>query len=295
MPWSWLTALATKACAPEGDVVSIREAIASGDDLPATFWAEEYRLNAFVDEYPKPYVAIMDGIVMGGGVGISVHGSVRIATERTRLAMPETAIGFFPDVGGTWLLARLPCNIGVHLGLTGQAIGGPDALALGLADCVMDSRSIPRLVSALDSADPWDVLAEFKTAVPANSILDDGSWMGECYEPLNVREILARLDAARIDDAAKAAEAIRRRSPTALIATRMAIAHASSLPSLRDALQQEYWLALDMAQTDDFTEGVRAVLVDKDRRPRWHPSDLAGVDIDRHVPRTAGPVLQFDL
>ena len=132
-----------------GDVRAIREAVLTGTGDPIRFWADEYALNAAIHDYPKPYVAFMDGVVMGGGVGISAYGSLRLVTERSRVAMPETAIGFFPDVGALYLLARAPGELGTHLALTGATVGGADAVALGLADALVDSADLPAIRAAL--------------------------------------------------------------------------------------------------------------------------------------------------
>ena len=138
-----------------GDVRAIREAVLTGTGDPLAFWADEYALNATIHHYPKPYVAFMDGVVMGGGVGISAYGSLRLVTERSRVAMPETAIGFFPDVGALHLLSRAPGELGTHLALTGVPVGGADAVVLGLADALVDSADLPAIRAALaDGAGP---------------------------------------------------------------------------------------------------------------------------------------------
>ncbi len=277
-----------------GDVVAVREAVLCGDGTAATFWAEEYRLNAYISEYPKPLVAVMDGIVMGGGVGISAHASHRITTERTRLAMPEVGIGFFPDVGGTWLLSRIPNEIGMHLGLTGDAIDGHDAVALGLADHVVGRDEIPALLSLLESG--VDVISAVRScsAPPRRSevsIQDDSDWIGTCYRPGEVGEILQLLDGSSAAGAKVAGAKIRTKSPTSLVAARAAIERARNVPSLRDALEYEYALALVMTQMPDFVEGIRAVLVDKDRSPKWSPDRLADVDAAiRDVPMLDPPL-----
>jgi enoyl-CoA hydratase len=269
-----------------GDVVGLREALLAGDpDAPAAFWRDEYALNALIASYPKPYVAFMDGIVLGGGVGISAHGSHRIVTERSRIGMPETGIGFAPDVGGTRLLARAPGELGTHLGLTGAPVGPGDAIALGLADAFVPAERLPALAAALETAPPDDAVAAVAAEPPAAELAGERPWIDAAYAGDDAAAILVRL-AAGPEPAREAAALIATRSPTSVAATLRALRLAAAEPSLEVALARELRTSIALAARPDFAEGVRAQLVDKDRAPRWRPASLADVDpadVDRIV------------
>ncbi len=263
-----------------GDIAALRESALKGTSYAADFFAEEYRLNAFVNEFPKPYVAYMDGIVMGGGVGISAHARHRVSTDRLRLAMPEVGIGFTPDVGGSWLLSRCPGESGTRLALTGQSISSTSAMAMGIADVAIDHTSKELLMSRLQSSTPEDTFADLASASPAGAepSTDVGAWIDDCYGPATVSEILRRLDGCSEPQAAQDASTIRRHSPTSLVTTLASLRRASTLTSLRDCLEQEFRLATQLIRTHDFAEGVRAAVIDKDRNPQWLPESLSRVD-----------------
>ncbi|MFE4547207.1 enoyl-CoA hydratase/isomerase family protein [Streptomyces sp. NPDC056785] len=261
-----------------GDIRAIHDDARHGDGTASTaFWRDEYRLNARIARYPKPYVAVMDGIVMGGGVGVSAHGSVRITTERSRIAMPETGIGFVPDVGGTFLLARAPGELGTHLALTGNAVGAGDALLCGLADHYVPSGSLPRLLQDLAHAPVPEVLDRHVEAAPAGVLAEARHWIDACYSADTVEEIVARLQDHGDSAAKEAAETLLTRSPTALKVTLAAMRAARGAGSLEEVLDQEYRVSCAALTRPDFVEGVRAQLIDKDRDPRWSPATLAEV------------------
>lgn len=245
------------------------------------FWADEYRLNLLISRYPKPYLALMDGLVMGGGVGVSAHGSHRIVTERSRVGMPETGIGFVPDVGGTYLLSRTPGELGTHIALTAGAISGPDAIHCGLADHFVSSERIPDLLDALTSRPTDDALALIAEPAPPSALAGDAAWIDHCYAADTVEEILARLHAAG-DAAATAAKEIEAKSPTALKVTLRALRSAAAMPDLETVLAQEYRISAHALSTAEFAEGIRAQIIDKDRAPKWSPATLSEVD-DRIV------------
>jgi len=265
-----------------GDIVAIYRDMLDGGDATADFWAEEYRLNLLISEYPKPYVAFMDGLVLGGGVGISAHGSVRIVTERTRMGMPETTIGFVPDVGGTLLLSRSPGESGTHAALTGAHLSGADALFLGLADHFVPSASLAELEVALE-AEPVDAaVARFVEDAPGSVLAAQQEWIDACYSSDDAEEILRRLRAFRGENAAEAAEAadtIESKSPTAVKVALASLRRVRGL-SLEEALEQEYRVGLRFLAGPDFREGIRAQVVDKDRDPHWQPASLAEVSRD---------------
>jgi enoyl-CoA hydratase len=261
-----------------GDVVTLARAAQSGDlAAPARFWQDEYAMNAAIARFPKPYVALMDGIVLGGGVGISAHGSHRVVTERTRLGMPETGIGFVPDVGGTRLLAQAPGELGTHLGLTGEHVTGADAIALGLADAFVPSERLAGLVSALATTDADAAIAAVAEAPPASELLPQRAWIDAAYAGDDLGAILERL-ADGAEPARAAAATLARRSPTALAITLRALRAAAHESSLEEALRREYRVSTHALVLPDFAEGIRAQLVDKDRAPRWSPADPADVD-----------------
>ena len=258
-----------------GDIVAIYRDMLDGGDATADFWAVEYRLNLLISGYPKPYVAFMDGLVLGGGVGISAHGSVRIVTERTRSGMPETTIGFVPDVGGTLLLSGSPGETGTHAALTGAHLSGADALFLGLADCFVPSGRLPELAAALETEEVAAAVARFTEPAPASVLAAQQEWIDACYSSDDAEEILRRLRTAG-GEAAGAAGTIEAKSPTAVKVALESLRRVRGL-SLEQALEQEYRVGLHFLAGPDFREGIRAQVVDKDRNPHWKPATLAEV------------------
>jgi enoyl-CoA hydratase len=266
-----------------GDIVAIYRDILTGGEETARFWEAEYRLNSFISRYSKPYVALMDGLVLGGGVGISAHGSVRIVTERTRTGMPETTIGFVPDVGGTLLLARAPGEAGTHAALTGAHLDAADALFLGLADHFVPSTKLPDLQAALERETPEDAVGRFTEQPPPSALEAQRDWIDTCYATDDAEEILRRLRAAG-GEAANAADTIESKSPTSVKVTLAALRRARAL-SLDEALAEEYRVGLRCLAGPDFREGIRAQVVDKDRNPQWRPPTLSEVqahDVERY-------------
>ena len=270
-----------RALCAGGDIRVMAEAARRGETAPiATFFTAEYAMNLQIARFPKPYVALMDRVVMGGGVGVAAHGSVRVVTERSVLAMPETAIGFFPDVGATWLLSRkLP--MGLHLGLTGTRIGAGDAILAGLADFYVPSDRLAGLAETLctcaSAAEVTTCLEAQAEAPPPAEICADRAWMDECYRHPTMELIEAALRAHEHPSAQGAATDIATKSPSSLKVTLRALREAEAMDSLDQALAQELRLALSTTAQHDFTEGVRAVLVDKDRNAAWRPASLAEV------------------
>ncbi|MBT2537447.1 enoyl-CoA hydratase/isomerase family protein [Arthrobacter sp. ISL-69] len=259
-----------------GDIVAIYEDMLTGGDSTADFWRTEYQLNALIAGYPKPYVAFMDGLVLGGGVGISAHGSVRVVTERTRTGMPETTIGFVPDVGGTLLLSRSPGEAGTHAALTGAHLSGADALFLGMADHFVASANLPALAAALESETAEAAVGRFTEEPPASALAGQRHWVDACYAGDDVEEILCRLrafDGGSSGEAAGAADMIEAKSPTAVKVALESLRRAKGL-TLEEALEQEYRVGLRFLAGPDFREGIRAQVVDKDRNPQWKPATL---------------------
>lgn len=273
-----------------GDIVAIYRDMTAGDapsgarDTSASerFWAREYLLNAMIAAYPKPYVAFMDGLVLGGGIGISAHGSHRLVTERTRSGMPETTIGFAPDVGGTWLLSRVPGGAGLHAALTGAHLDAADALHLGLADRLVDAADLDAIATALETEAADDVVARFAVdAVPPSALAAARAWIDDAYGRDTATGIVARLDelgAAGHAEAAEAAATIREKSPTSVAVTLEGVRRAGRADRLEQVLVDEYRVGVRLLQGHDFPEGVRAQVIDKDRTPHWDPATLADVD-----------------
>lgn len=287
-----------------GDVRELYEYTTGGHEAEAIrFFRDEYRLNAAIARYPKPVVAIMDGITMGGGIGLAGHASIRIVTERSRVAMPETRIGFTPDVGGTWLLGRAPGELGTHLALNSRTMDAADAMHAGFADAYVPSERIPHLLQALeeraDPGTPWEIVMLFDETPGPSPLAAARPWVDACYSAPTVADIISRLRAfaeGRADAAgpapsgdaaprhpstqpatayaAAAADELEMLSPTALTVTLEAVRRARALPSLEDALEQEFRAVSWFIGQHDLHEGIRAQVIDKDRNPKWDPPSL---------------------
>ncbi|MFI0980611.1 enoyl-CoA hydratase/isomerase family protein [Streptomyces sp. NPDC021093] len=291
-----LTGAGERGLCAGGDIRSIHEDARTGGSASAAFWRDEYRLNARIARFPKPYVAVMDGIVMGGGVGVSAHGSVRIVTERSRIAMPETGIGFVPDVGGTYLLALAPGELGTHLALTGAAVGAADALLCGLADHFVPYENLPRLLADLAVRPVHEALVPYVREAPPGELAGHRPWIDACYRADTVEEILARLRAHGARAAAEAADTLATKSPTALKVTLAALRRARGLGPLERVLEQEYRISCAALASHDLTEGIRAQVVDKDRRPHWAPAalvEVTGADVERYFAPPPGGDLRL--
>lgn len=287
-----------------GDIRGLYESSKAGGDLGKVFWRQEYVMNARIAKYPKPYVAFMDGLVMGGGVGLSAHGRHRVVTERTRLAMPEVGLGFFPDVGGTFLLSRAPGELGTYYGLTGQTMNGPDAVHARFADVVVASGRLAEL---------RDLLTRLLPATPPGEVkaLIDGFATGETSGPVaaikpqidrwfafdRLEDIVAALrrDGSRL--ALSTLKALGEKSPRGMVVTLKLLRLARDASSLEECLVREYRAALEVFRSDDFREGVRAAVIDKDRNPKWSPPRIEDVTEEMLAPYFAeigGDELRFD-
>ncbi|GAA1365204.1 enoyl-CoA hydratase/isomerase family protein [Arthrobacter rhombi] len=261
-----------------GDVVSLYRAAVDGrPEVGDAFFADEYAMNALIADFPKPYVAFMDGIVLGGGVGISAHGSHRIVTERTRLGMPETGIGFFPDVGGAWLLSRAPSGFGLHMALTSGHVTGADAVALGFADRFVPSGNLAALATALETTDAQTAIDAVSTTPPDSPLMGDRRWIQSCYAGGTAEGIVEALQADGDPAAADAATQILAKSPTSVKATLELLRRAGDMTSVQDVLAMDARLAHHLLRGHDMREGIRAQLVDKDRNPQWNPATLEDV------------------
>ncbi|QRE77004.1 enoyl-CoA hydratase/isomerase family protein [Methylobacterium aquaticum] len=268
-----------------GDIRRIHQEGSAGRFTEAeTFFREEYELNALIQRYPKPYIALIDGIVMGGGVGVSLHGSHRVAAERTTFAMPETGIGFFPDVGATHALPRLPGFVGTYLALTGERIGQGDVVAFGLATHAAPAARFPEIRDALGEGGPVEAAIGAGESPAPGPLHAERALIDSCFSADSVPEVLARLDAAGSDFASKTAATIRTRSPTSLVLALAQMRRGATL-SFPEAMQLEYRILCRILRGHDFYEGVRSVLIDRDGKPDWQPATLEAVrpeDIEAH-------------
>ncbi|MFT4192307.1 MAG: enoyl-CoA hydratase/isomerase family protein [Comamonas sp.] len=274
-----------------GDIRFLHRAVLAGDARAEDFFTEEYTLDYLIHRYPKPFVAFMDGIVMGGGMGISQGASLRLVTEGTRMAMPETAIGLFPDVAGGYFLGRLPGHAGEYLGLTGTTIGAGDAVQLGLADLAVDSATLPEIWAELldwrwsDATEARGMLARRyapETARPAAEL--DPAQINAFFDAGTVAELIDRLESAGTPWAGATAAVLRQRSPLMLHVTLEQIRRARGL-SLAEALRLERGLvrrcfSVRPGAQGETIEGIRALAVDKDRAPRWNPARIEDVRPD---------------
>ena len=267
-----------------GDIRALYDSARAGGDLGKTLWREEYILNARIAKFSKPYVAFMDGIVMGGGVGLSAHSRHRVVTERTKLAMPEVGLGFFPDVGGTWLLSRSPGEIGTYFGLTGQTMNGPDAVYARFADAVVPSSKLAALREALvdfragaSSADVKNAIDGFTTGETAGPVAAMQSRIDAWFGHDRMQDIVAALQRDGSQLAQSTLKTLNEKSPRGMVVTLKLLRLARASASLEACLVREYRAALEVFASDDFREGVRAAVIDKDRNPRWSPPRIEDV------------------
>ena len=269
-----------------GDIRFFHQAVLDGDWRLVDFFTEEYTLNHLIHAYPKPYAVFMDGVVMGGGMGISAHGSdesLRIATERTKMAMPETTIGLFPDVGGGWFLARCPGRIGEYLALTGQVISGADAVAARLADIVLDSSELPAAWDAFTTTDGYEQLRERRLQAerPVSALAARRADIDHFFALPTVPDIVSALEADGSAWARDTAALLRTRSPLML---HVALEHvrrarhmtlAADLRMERDMVR--HCFSMRPGRAGETFEGIRARVIDKDHTPRWNPARIEDV------------------
>ncbi|HET9617792.1 MAG TPA: enoyl-CoA hydratase/isomerase family protein [Pseudolabrys sp.] len=287
-----VTAAGERAFSAGGDIrhlYDLGQAGAQGEMLD--FWRDEYPLNAVIKSYRKPYVSLIDGIVMGGGVGVSVHGSHRVAGDRYSFAMPEVGIGFFPDVGATWFLPRMPGELGAYCALTGERFNAADAVAAGLATQRIPSARFPALIDGLTGTVSVDaVLAAFAEPAGEGPIAARKGTIDRLFSGDTVEAILAALDAeagsggADAAWAGKTAATIRAKSPLSLKVA-LAQVRRGAQWDFAACMRAEFRIVSRIVEGHDFYEGVRAVIVDKDNAPRWRPGSLAEVGealVERH-------------
>lgn len=274
-----------------GDIRGLYESSRAKGDLGKRFWRQEYVMNARIAKYPKPYVAFMDGLVMGGGVGLSAHSRHRVVTEKTKLAMPEVGLGFFPDVGGTWLLSRTPGEIGTYFGLTGQTMNGPDAIYARFADAVVPSNQLPALREVLTKVRPGTVSGEvdllingFATGETSGPVAAMQSSIDRWFGHDRMEDIVAALARDNSELAQSTLKTLHEKSPRGMVVTLKLLRLARTSTSLEQCLMREYRAALEVFASDDFREGVRAAVIDKDRKPRWSPARIEDVTPEMVAP-----------
>ncbi|MGE0830125.1 MAG: enoyl-CoA hydratase/isomerase family protein, partial [Hyphomonadaceae bacterium] len=277
----------TRGFCAGGDIRMLAESGAQDGKDARQFFFTEYRLNHLLQTYPKPIVTIIDGVTMGGGVGISVHGPFRVATERTTFAMPETGIGLFPDVGGGWFLPRLPGQVGMWLALTGARIKSADSVAAGVATHYVQSTNlagaIARIADAANAATPkdaikaaLDVLSEDAGAAKELSAANRAK-IDALFAADSVEGVVAALKADGGEWAQAQLAALETKSPQTLKVAMRQLRTGAKLSSFADNMKMEYRVGARVVQRHDFLEGVRAVIVDKDFAPKWNPGALEGV------------------
>lgn len=278
-----LTGNGARGLCAGGDVTQLHGRVAADDVASAVaFLRDEYLVNGLIARYPKPVVAIMNGFVLGGGIGLSGHASHRVVTDDSALGMPEVSIGLTPDVGGSWLLSRAPRELGTYLALTARTASAADAIELGLADTFVPTDRLPALVASLEELAADEAVAAvsaepFRGAGASGRLTADASWVEPAFAHDTVAEILDALAASDVSSAAETADLIRTKSPTAVAVTLESLRRARELPSLEACFNQELRIMAHALAHPDFREGVRAQVIDKDRTPRWEPATLEEV------------------
>ncbi len=266
-----IDALGERAFCAGGDIADLYKTGMAGDySYGHKFWAEEYRTNALIAAFPKPYIALMQGFTMGGGVGISCHGSHRIVGESSQIAMPECGIGLVPDVGGSHILALAPGYLGSYIGLTAERMSAADAIYAGFADHFIPEANWSSLTSALEESGDVSVINNFVTEAPDGSLQDREDAVNEMFSTRNLAQIVHRLTQSGDAFAEKTLKALLRNSPLAMACTLEILDRLRrSNDDLTSALTLEYRYTARSMEYGDFLEGIRAAIIDKDRMPQW--------------------------
>ncbi len=294
-----IDANSTRAFCAGGDIQKLYHTGINGDlEYMHQFWADEYRLNALIANYCKPYIAFMDGVTMGGGVGVSAHGSHRLVTERTMLAMPECAIGLVPDVGGSFLLAKAPGHVGEFMGITGARLNAADAIHAGFADTLVDVDDLDELKSRLIATGKTDCIAEFEktpSTLGISCTLEENASLIEIFfSEDSALGTLKKLEESNGDWVDAQAKAIRQSSPLSIACTWKMLLAARSFGSVEQALAQEYRFVWRSMAQGDILDGIRAMIIDRDRKPDWKVKSLEGVS-DEMVSAMLAPLGENEL
>lgn len=265
----------SRAFCSGGDIADLYSTGKAGDyAYGRKFWADEYRINAKIKNYPKPFLAIMDGIVMGGGVGISAHGSHRIVTENTLFAMPECGIGLVPDVGGNWLLSRAPGSLGEYLGATGARLKAADCLIAGIADAYVPEAKLPELFEALEDTADLSFIDTFAYDPEDGTLVDTLSHVNSYFSNGSAAGIITELESGEGEWQQETAKLMRRNCPLSVACAIEIVRQSRGLDRIEDILALEYRFTYRSMSHGDFIEGIRAQIIDKDRRPNWKPATL---------------------
>jgi enoyl-CoA hydratase len=274
-----LRAVEGRAFCAGGDIRAVYQRGLAKDPTIPNFFVEEYNLNKQIYHFPKPYIVFLDGITMGGGAGISIHGSHKVATKNMVFAMPETGIGFFPDVGVSYYLARMPEKIGFYLGLTGERLLYSDCLELGVVDYIVEPENFTTIIEKLlaaplkHEAEVSEILKHFALHPAKTILLEHQAEIKNCFAKNNMEEILQALMRYPTAWSEQTAAIIATKSPTSLKVTLQQIQNSVRL-TFDDCIKQDYHLMTHFLQAPDVFEGVRALLIDKDQKPRWQPDKL---------------------
>lgn len=278
-----LDAEGERAFCAGGDIAEMYAAGTKGDfAYGRTFWSDEYRMNAKLFNFPKPVASLMQGFTMGGGVGIGCHGSHRVVSESSQIAMPETGIGLIPDVGGTLILARAPGRIGEYLGATGGRIGAADAIHAGFADYLVPEEKWPALTAELIKTGDWEAIDRAAQQAPAGVLADQQAEIDMLFAGDSLTDVLNALQGATSEFSAKALKTLNRVSPLSAGCTIELVHRARASDDIKKALEQEYRFTYRSMDLGDFLEGVRAQIIDKDRNPTWKhgsPGDVTSLEI----------------
>ena len=269
-----VTAVGDKAFCAGGDIRALYDWGKSNDKKATGFYYEEYQLNQLIKSYTKPYISFVNGIVMGGGVGISVHGSYRVAGENYSFAMPETGIGLFPDVGGSFFLSRLKNNVGMYLALTGSRIKSSDAIELGIAEYFIQSENFDEIFKQLsEGITPDEVLSSFNSDKINSDLKNDFEKINELFSGNTLEDIFGRMENDNSEFSQKNLSLLRSKSPTSLKITFRQIRNGSDL-NFEDCMKMEFRMVSKVMDDHDFYEGVRALIIDKDNTPAWKPENV---------------------
>ena len=268
-----------KAFCAGGDIRALHDWGKNNDEEAVGFYREEYILNQYIKRYPKPYISLVNGIVMGGGVGLSVHGSHRIAGENYSFAMPETGIGLFPDVGGSFFLPRLSFEAGTYLALTGNRIKAADAIFLGTATNFIRSENFSNLINDLskDENDPKNIIEKYSVEPGKSEFKEISLFCDKIFKADTVEKIIENLTEENSDLSKKILSTIEQKSPTSLKVALRSLRLGMNI-SFEDCMQMEFRMVNKVMNDHDFYEGVRALIIDKDNNPSWKPSSISEVE-----------------